>query len=244
MSKYTYTDAAPVRAHISTLIGTGWSRRAIANATHGAISDQGVNLIAAGRTHRVRDITADAILAIDPQHLPTTSYRGAEPYVPKYRAVRRIHALLAIGWTHRLMTEHCGVHTAAFLHKCTAGLCLISTHNQIAAMYRQLATRPGPSEITRLRARALGHPSPADWEDIDHDEAPEHDTAHPVPTPRTDIDPVVVERILAGDHVPASDAERRQVVALWPTTGRPLRDLARLTGWKVERYHQTTEDAA
>ena len=54
----------------------------------------------------------------------------------------------------------------------------------------------------------------------------------------------ILDRILAGDPVPATTAERRAVVTAWPTTGRPLADLARLTGWKVERYHTPRRDAA
>ena len=53
------------------------------------------------------------------------------------------------------------------------------------------------------------------------------------------IDPVVVERVLAGVPVPAATlAERVEIVARWRATGRPLADLERITGWKVERYYR------
>lgn len=244
MTKYTYVDATPTRTRINTLLGTGWSRRAIANATNGVITDQGINNITAGRHDRVRDVTAAAVLAIDPFTLPVASYKGAEPWVPKYRSIRRIHALLAIGWTHRHISQACGFQTGSFINQTTAGLCLLSTHQKVATAYRDLATRPGPSEITRQRARRLGYPSPIAWDDIDMDQAPDLDA--PVEWVNDDeIDPVVIQRILSGDPLPATTAERCAVVAAWPSTGRPLSDLARFTGWKPERYASTRhEDAA
>lgn len=49
-------------------------------------------------------------------------------------------------------------------------------------------------------------------------------------------DPVVVERILAGDPVPANQAERLAVIAAWTALGRPLAHLEQLTGWNTHRY--------
>ena len=53
---------------------------------------------------------------------------------------------------------------------------------------------------------------------------------------KSELDPVVVERLLAGDVVPTTIAEKREVVRRWSETGRSLSDLARMTGWKPERY--------
>lgn len=54
--------------------------------------------------------------------------------------------------------------------------------------------------------------------------------------PDHDIDWVAVERVLAGDPVPCTQAERIEVIQRWPATGRPLNDLQRLTGWNIFRY--------
>lgn len=62
-----------------------------------------------------------------------------------------------------------------------------------------------------------------------------------------DVDEVVILRILQGDPTvaPAATlAERRAVVAAWSARGRPLSDLARLTGWKPERYTTSTRQPA
>ena len=57
----------------------------------------------------------------------------------------------------------------------------------------------------------------------------------------SDVDEVMVERILSGDFSNSRSAtgpERRLVVAAWPATGRPLADLERGTGWKADRYRE------
>lgn len=51
------------------------------------------------------------------------------------------------------------------------------------------------------------------------------------------VDEVVVWRIChEQQNAPANNAERFAVVAEWQRTGRTLKDLARITGWKVCRY--------
>jgi hypothetical protein len=89
------------------------------------------------------------------------------------------------------------------------------------------------ASYARTVATKHGWLPPLAWDDIDHDpEPPADDTSE-------HVDWVVVERILLGDRAPATTAERRAVVARWPDTGRPYADLARLTGWNVDRYHPT-----
>jgi hypothetical protein len=146
--------------------------------------------------------------------------------LPSLGTMRRIQALVALGHSFTRIAEALGDVTPG------------------AAW--ALAHRMGPDARAARYARTIatkhGWPPPLAWDDIDNDPAPAATVEH------LDVDPVVVERILAGDAVNATTAERRAVVARWPETGRSYADLARLTGWKVERYHPTAtgleEDAA
>jgi hypothetical protein len=50
---------------------------------------------------------------------------------------------------------------------------LRSRHDAVATVYRDLCTTPGPSTLARRHAEKNGYPGPMDWDDIDHDEAPQ-----------------------------------------------------------------------
>lgn len=227
-----------IRLHVATLEGAGWSRRAIAGAS--GVSPTAICRIAAGQ-QTVRKHVAAAILAVSPDALPSTPSRGiTEPFVPKVGAVRRIQALLALGWPHAELSTRCGMRTATVLRQ-QGRWVTRSTHDAIAAVYRDLSAKPGPSPITRRRAERLGYLTPIAWHDIDHDLEPD---AHDDAGTDDQVDEAVVLRILGGDVLPANLAERRAVVARWPSTGRSLNDLAALTGWKPERYRTEEGSAA
>lgn len=230
------TDAANARAHIATLEGKGWSRRAI--AAEARVSKDLVTKIANGQP-KVRPATERRILAIDPRTIPhRPSERTVAPFVPKIGTIRRIQALLAMGWPHHEMQRRSGIATTSVIRNNSLWVTR-ATYDAIATLYRELSQQAGPSPHTRGQALRLGYHSPADWDDIDNDLTPDIEA---VPRDQSDVDENVVYRLLAGELVPATTAERREVVARWHTTGRPFNDLARLTGWKVERYHQ--KDAA
>ena len=57
------------------------------------------------------------------------------------------------------------------------------------------------------------------------------------PRDPTDVDAVVVDRVLSGrrPECVVTPAERRMVLDLWARTGRPWADLERTTGWNVAR---------
>lgn len=62
---------------------------------------------------------------------------------------------------------------------------------------------------------------------------------------RQDIDEVAVRRVLNGEwKLKTTQAERRQVCQQWAKQGRSMNELARLTGWRPERYYQPTKEAA
>lgn len=240
MSRYSYVDATATRNHIATLQGAGWSFRAIAASCDGLITDQGIGRIARGCVTRVRDCTEWAVLEVDPIGLPTGTTRGGiEPFVPKAGAIRRIQALLAIGWTHAHISAATGFQTGAFIHQSTAGLCRLSTHRRVAEAYRHLATRPGPSELTRRRAAERGYASPAAWDNIDRDEAPDRDEADRWSEDL--VDEVMVERIAAGQPRPrrATRAENQAAYDVLAARGVSAYDMEHRYGLAPRRYSST-----
>lgn len=164
-------DAADVRLHIHTLQGAGWSLRSIAGTAEASVSS--VCRVAKGEQTKIRRDFAERILAVDPRQVPSRPSQGVtEPFVPRIGTVRRIQALLYMGWGHPQMTEHSGVRTALLLHQQGRWVTRTS-HDAIAAMYRDLSHRPGPSNKARRHAAQRGYPGPTAWDDIDLDEAPD-----------------------------------------------------------------------
>lgn len=225
-------DAAPARIHIATLEGAGWSRRSIAAAA--GTSPQAISRIVHGQK-TLKPYLLQAILAVSPETYATRpAGSSSDLFVPRMGTVRRIQALLAIGWTHRHISECAGVTTAILLHQ-QGRWVTRSTHDKIAAAYRELSGRSGPSPHTRGRAKSLGYLSPMHWDDIDTDPEPATDDDGDV---EVLVDEVVVQRFVNGDDraVKPNRAEKVAIVARWRELGRPLRQLEQF-GWYVQRYY-------
>lgn len=147
---------------------------------------------------------------------------------------RRIQALIAMGWTLQEVSTDAGGYTKNWCHLILNQETVTSTTAaKIAAVYERLSmTVPtGPyRQRTRSRAARNGWLPPLAWDDIDTDEAP------PVADETKEIDPVVVERILAGDwRCKTTLAERYEVIRQW---SRPDLELERHTGWNVARLRR------
>lgn len=160
--------------------------------------------------------------------------RGDAPTVPAVGTLRRIQALHALGWTGPQIAEAAGlpVNTLRSVYYHQVRVVRAGTAQRVADAFDRLAmSRPEGKYANRARAMAerRGWPPPLAWDDIDDpNEIPDMTEIDSLP------DPVVVQRILDGDwRLKANPAERAMVVRRW--TGSAA-DLARLTGWKVERY--------
>lgn len=166
-----YIDTAPARTHLATLAGAGWSIRAIAGAA--GLAPVTVSRLHNGQANASPD-TLRKILAVNPSTIPTTpSRQTTEPFVPRIGTVRRLQALQYMGWTTAYLREHHGIPPATLYQQ---GRWVTRTmHDRVAAAYRELSHRLGPSERTRIRARRAGYVSPASWDDIDLDQAPERE---------------------------------------------------------------------
>ncbi len=229
------TDAAPVADHIRRLNERGMTLRTIAAAAE--VDFHAIRCILSGERRQTRTSTADRILAVQ-YHVPAFTDRpGVQPRVSATGTIRRLRALLALGWRYQDINSAGG---------CANARCLMrqgrwvekATHDAVAKAYRELSGRQGPSSHTRTVALNRGYLSPAYWDDIDLDPEPELDNVHVLGRGR-EVDEVVVQRILDGDYSIAGDAtkaERIEVVARWQALGRSLSSLEAATGWRPDRY--------
>lgn len=152
-----------VRKHIAHLEAEGLSRRGIAE-TAGVSASVVTNVMQGGREGLQRK-TAGAILAVTREAvLERSRPRG---FVPNVGARRRIRALLAIGWTHDLISEHANLpakKTALVLNQAGDWIAR-STHDAIVRAYDALSMTPGPSTLNRKRAERVGYAPPLAWDE-------------------------------------------------------------------------------
>jgi hypothetical protein len=214
--------------------------------------------IRAGR--RSRGILAEtraAILAVPAAPPPPVRPR----IVSSVGTRRRIRALMRIGWTYNHIAERYGCRRDTIDDLTSRNQVTATTHDRIAAVYRQLAVAPGPSAITRARAatpkpgHSRGWPGPMCWtpETIDDpaavpdwgdapagfDRAACKAAACPLLELRRDrrrqYDAAAVEQALLGIRTARqlSTAERRDVVARLFRRGDPDDVIAARLRWST-----------
>lgn len=166
---------------------------------------------------------------------------------------RRLRALAALGYDWQTQADELGVSRDQVRQWATnTGRTTRTTAARVTAFYDRLSMVPPRTDTiarrcnvsrARNRAQAAGWAVPLAWDEGTIDDP----TAEPVgrSTSSNGWDPVVVARILSGEHhLPSTRAERTEVARRWAAAGRSLADLTRLTGWKVERYYRITDTTA
>jgi hypothetical protein len=194
----------------------------------------------------------------------------ASPYgAPLFRVVRRIQGLRAIGYTPQDLADVFGMGTeyVEWLTHATRGHVTRLTFARVAAGYERLSSRPQTPEADPR------WPSPLAWDEpTDRDrghrlddpagrprfdeprlavhgpkcaEKCAHESCGSVGRvwKRDTVDPLTVTRVLGGDLVPTTRAEKEVIVNAWLATGRSWSSLERLTGWKIEAYRKARNRA-
>ena len=90
-----YVDAEPTRSRLAELTAAHVTVRALGRAC--GLSDTGVKAILAGTRTQVQQETATRVARICLRDIYSDQATG---HVPKIGAVRRVHALMAMGWSH------------------------------------------------------------------------------------------------------------------------------------------------
>jgi len=165
----------PVAAHLDALFaaGAGW----VQLATLAQVSQSSLSKIRNRRQAAIRRTVADRILAIPPgRGIP------ARRNVPAAGAIRRVHALMAIG--HTLAAIGAAAHLN---HTVMNGLVngypatvWASTHASIADAYQALATQPGSNTRALRRAERNAWHDPDFWDDTGRIDDPAFDPDKPL----------------------------------------------------------------
>lgn len=113
---------------------------------------------------------------------------------------------------------------------------LVDTARAIRDFYLDHHERPGTHPQNAARALNQGHRPPAAWDDPGTLAWPLGWT-EPLPEAEADdLDPVIVERILAGAwRLRATPAERLETVRRWRLLGHSDYSLEKKTGWNIAR---------
>lgn len=153
--------------------------------------------------------------------------------VPALGTVRRLRALMALGWPSPQLAGRTGMATEQVLRLVAGGRERVrrGTAAAVARLYDELSMRPGPSTRTRLRATARGWMPPLAWDEDSLDDPAAVPVATPARSSRVDVDEVVVDRLAAQQPVAsATIAERREAVAKLHAAGVNDRQIAARTG--------------
>ena len=176
------------------------------------------------------------------------AHRGRPRMVSALGTRRRVQALACVGWTGYDIAIRLG-HGREWIRQVTMRDTIWrSTADAIANIYDDLCMVAPPVDThsrraivsrTKNRAQRNGWAPPLAWDDIDAD-------AEPRTTSISDdtVDPVVVERLLAGQHIPSTPAEKAEAMRRWLADGRSQRSLCAMHGWKEGRYVPPLERVA
>lgn len=250
-------DADPVRAHVNALRaqGMGFKRIAqaagVSNATMtkllyghyapGPGGRDGRGELLRGPSKRVTKATARKVLAVG---LDLADGR----VVPADGSIRRVRALVAIGWSQARIASHLGIGRQNF-HLGTGRRAQVTkvTADAVAALYDELSMRLPPETNQRERiaasrsrryAKARGWLPPLALDDERLDDPTylpgsiEPDAAVDAP----ELDLVAVERRLSGDRdVRLTRAEQQELVRLAVERGIPKAEIERRTGLNPNR---------
>lgn len=227
-------EAVPVLVELSQRMSYSAIGRALGT------SHNYVTRVIAGDIKRMQPSRRDAILALA-NHRPTdTSHISARG------TARRLQALHALGYSLARLEREVGcyslgaikdvVHGRVVVIEAQHAVAVAEAYERLSMRLPQATNRNEASGITRARntAKRNGWAPPLAWDDIDTDERAVGQTNI------REVDPVLVDRILAGDFAVAKNAtkaEKQAVMARWRASGRGVNELGRLTGWsKPERY--------
>ena len=224
-----YVDAEPVRQHVLKLrdAGLGYKRvAALAGVSNGGMSKLLYGDYGRGTapSKRIRPATAAAILAVE-ANLDTL---GGAVLIDCAGTRRRLHALVAMGWSLAKLAKRLGISRGNLGKTLTTDRINASTARTVRGLYDELWDQPPPESTHRDKiaasrarnlARARNWPPPQAWDDdaID-DSAATPNLGSKVPRPVALFQDS--EELLRDGHTLAQAAERLGVTAAYLNEAR------------------------
>lgn len=134
--------------------------------------------------------------------------------VPVVRPQRQLRALAALGWSMDALAACSSLSVDQIVHVRAGRRDWVqrATADAVDDLYERLSGTPGPSRITRERARRAGWVPPLLWEGVDIDD--------PAATPAVDEGPAVVPRPEL-DLLTRAQRLRAELQAAAPYSGQP-----------------------
>jgi hypothetical protein len=96
--------------------------------------------------------------------------QGRPHTIPSVGTVRRIRALMAIGWSKHAIGAHMGVSKNAVAQLLDRQRVTVRLATDVDRLYQELAHRPGPAKITATKTRLAGWAPPLAWDEDDIDD--------------------------------------------------------------------------
>jgi hypothetical protein len=170
---HPWVDAAPVRAHVTHLRSCGLGLRRIAAAA--SVQRSTLAGLMNGRPGRapaskIRPATALRILDVQ----PTWDNLGDSTVIDATGTVRRLCALVALGWSQAKLAQRLDITPSNFTTTINADRVLVRTARAVRGLYDELWNRQPPEDTHREKvaasrarnlARARGWVSPLAWDD-------------------------------------------------------------------------------
>lgn len=239
-----YVDAEPARAHVRALqaAGMGWRRiAAVAGLSTNVVSKllYGCSPRGMAPSKRIRPDTAAKLLAVtvdlaDHQTVDATGTR------------RRIHALVACGWSFAKLANKLGMTNTNLIALVDRPQVIVAKHRAVAELYEQLWNEEPPNSthrdkisVNRARnmARREGWSLPMDWDEDTIDDPTA--TPHCSDVEDQAVDEVAVQRVMSGVTVESlTPAERREAARRLSAAGVATTQIARrlrCSNYKVQQ---------
>lgn len=180
------------------------------------------------------------------------TYHPSQP-VTGIGVLRRLQALQWLGYSGQRISRHTSLDPSTIWGGLETGRTLwqAGTRDAIVAMFDELWDKPlwtQPQIRRHHRAaatRAHGHAvtqgwlPPMAWDNIDDPTERPHVTTQVRHS--HEIDPARVTRLLAGERLPCTKAEKEETTRQWVLAGRSLGELEARHGWRSGRYGKVAE---
>lgn len=232
-----YVPAGTARTHVRSLMQQGMTIKGI--AAEAGIPSGRITGILYKRGDRlpVQKIRPE----LEAKILAVTTPKPAR--IDELGIARRLQALVALGHSAPKLAQRLGwshSRVEQFLKGRNTGKVMADTFQKVDALYRDMCMTLPPERdryekysAARSRNTAIRHGwhKPLAWDDIDDLNEVPGDVADD----GMQVDENVVERILAGEKLPANRAEKYAVIDAWLARGDSANSLENLTGWAVWR---------